>query len=305
MFGFLNINKPAGKTSRDAVNQIQRSVRPTKVGHGGTLDPLATGVLVIALGPATRLIEYIQDQSKTYRGTFRLGQSSNTEDLEGEIVMLDDPSIPTSEDIMQVLPSFLGPIQQIPPAYSAVKINGQRAYHLARQGSDPKLSARTVEIYGIELLRYEYPDLELEIRCGSGTYIRSLGRDLARALHTEAVMTSLVRTAIGNFSLETALDLNSFQGDQIASSLISPAEGLDKHPRIELDGEALRQLQNGRPLSIHDMPINTDQLHPLAFDQKERLQAILRPTPKGWRVAKSFWDSHGTPPLKNPPNTDQ
>ena len=304
MFGFLNINKPAGKTSRDAVNRIQRLVRPTKVGHGGTLDPLATGVLVIALGPATRLIEYVQAQPKTYRGTFRLGQSSNTEDLEGEIEILANPPIPTSDDISQILPTFIGPIQQIPPAYSAVKINGQRAYHLARQGSDPKLSARTVEIYGLKLLRYSYPDLELEIECGSGTYIRSLGRDLARALQTEAVMTSLTRTCIGNFSLETAMDLDSFQGDQIASSLILPAEGLRQHPRIELTTETLRQIQNGRPLSMDHIPMTEDPLHPLAFDGEGRLQALLKPTSKGWRVAKSFWDAHGTPPLKSSPTTD-
>ncbi len=300
MFGFLNINKPAGKTSRDAVNQIQRWVRPTKVGHGGTLDPLATGVLVIALGPATRLIEYVQAQPKTYRGSFRLGQSSNTEDLEGEITVLQQPPLPTLEEITQVLPEFTGPIQQVPPAYSAVKINGQRAYKLARQGSDPQLSARTVEIFGLNILSYDYPNLELEIQCGSGTYIRSLGRDLARALGTEAVMTSLTRTAIGEFSLETAMELDVIQGDQIASSLLAPAQGLHQHPGLELDAESLRQLQNGRPLLLDRFAADETAPHLLAFDHDHRLQAVLKPTTRGWRVAKSFWDAHSTPPIKNP-----
>ena len=297
MFGFLNIHKPMGKTSRDAVNHIQRMVRPIKVGHGGTLDPLATGVLVVAMGPATRLIEYVQAQPKTYRGTFRLGESSNTEDLEGEIKVLTEPPIPSRQDIERVRPTFVGSIRQIPPAYSAIKIDGKRAYKLARQGSELELSARTIEIYDLEVLSYEYPHLELEIRCGSGTYIRSLGRDFARALGTEAVMTSLVRTSIGDFRLEDALNLESLQPEALPPSLIQPDRALASHATITLDPTQLRQLQNGRPVGLPQISQN-ESSGPLAFDEQQRLQAILRPTERGWRVAKSFWDAHGTPPEK-------
>lgn len=297
MFGFLNIHKPKGKTSRDAVNHIQRMVRPIKVGHGGTLDPLATGVLVVAIGPATRLIEYVQAQPKTYRGTFRLGESSNTEDLEGEIKVLTEPPIPSRQDIERVRPTFVGSIRQIPPAYSAIKIDGKRAYKLARQGSELELSARTIEIYDLEVLSYEYPHLELEIRCGSGTYIRSLGRDFANALGTEAVMTSLVRTSIGDFRLEDALNLESLQPEALAPSLIQPDRALASHATITLDPTQLRQLQNGRPVGLPQISQN-ESSGPLAFDEQHRLQAILRPTERGWRVAKSFWDAHGTPPEK-------
>ena len=167
----------------------------------------------------------------------------------------------------------------------------------ARQGSELELSARTIEIYDLEVLSYEYPHLELQIRCGSGTYIRSLGRDFARALGTEAVMTSLVRTSIGDFRLEDALNLESLQPEALPPSLIQPDRALASHATITLDPTQLRQLQNGRPVGLPQISQN-ESSGPLAFDEQQRLQAILRPTERGWRVAKSFWDAHGTPPEK-------
>src|SRR4051794_5854504 len=159
MFGLLNIDKPAGLTSRDVVNVVQRLVRPHKVGHAGTLDPLATGVLIVALGPATRLVEYVQRMAKTYQATFLLGRTSDTEDVEGTVMELDRAPIPNAHEIDAALPAFVGTIQQTPPAYSALKVAGRRAYQMARRGEAVELAARPVEIHGIEVIRYDYPEL--------------------------------------------------------------------------------------------------------------------------------------------------
>ena len=199
MFGFLNLNKPAGVTSRDVVNQVQRLVRPEKVGHAGTLDPLATGVLVVCVGRATRLTEYVQRMPKHYSATFLFGRQSDTEDIDGQVIELADPPQPKRDQIEATLPKFLGEIQQVPPAYSALKVEGRRAYDLARRGEDVQLAARPVVIYELRIVAYEYPELRLDIVCGSGTYVRSLGRNIARTVGTQAVMSALVRTAIGNF----------------------------------------------------------------------------------------------------------
>ncbi|NOY30442.1 MAG: tRNA pseudouridine(55) synthase TruB, partial [Planctomycetes bacterium] len=186
MFGILNLNKPIGWTSRDAVNRVQRLVRPAKAGHAGTLDPLATGVLVVCIGPATRLISYVQAMPKVYQATFLLGRTSDSDDIETEVRELASPPQPSREEIESKLPDFLGEIQQRPPAYSALKVNGQRAYKLAREGLAVQLEPRPVEIYELRVTGYNYPELKINLRCGSGTYVRSLGRDLAEALGTGA-----------------------------------------------------------------------------------------------------------------------
>ena len=204
MFGILNLNKPVGCTSRDAVNRVQRLIRPVKVGHAGTLDPLAQGVLVLCLGPATRLIERVQQMPKHYRGTFRLGCHSPTDDTEGEVVPLSGATPPPRAAITAALGQFVGRIHQRPPAYSALKIGGQRAYHLARKGQAVTLPLRPVTIHALSINRFEYPELVLDIECGSGTYIRSLGRDLAKVVGTAAVMTGLTRTAIGPYAIDDA-----------------------------------------------------------------------------------------------------
>lgn len=159
-------------------------MRPVKVGHAGTLDPLATGVLVVCLGPATRLIQYVQQLPKRYTGTFLLGRRSASDDIEEEIVELQNVAVPTIDEVLAVLPRFTGTIQQRPPIYSAIKVKGQRAYDLARAGQDLQLDARPVVIHDLRVVRYEYPELVLDIGCGSGTYIRSLGRDIAESLAT-------------------------------------------------------------------------------------------------------------------------
>ena len=154
LFGILHVNKPPRWTSRDVVNRVQRLVRPAKVGHAGTLDPIATGVLGGCVGPATRLIEYVQQMPKQYRGTFRLGCHSPTDDVEGEITTLPDATIPTRTAVDAALPQFTGEISQRPPAFSAIKVNGIRAYHLARQGAAVELASRPVTIFSLAIHRY-------------------------------------------------------------------------------------------------------------------------------------------------------
>ena len=247
MFGLLNIHKPAGITSRDAVNRVQRVVRPDGVGHAGTLDPLATGVLVACIGPATRLIEYVQKMPKTYLGTFLLGQSSPTEDTEGEVTPLVNPPVPTLAQIEQAFPQFLGTIWQRPPIFSALKVNGKRAYDLARQGQTPELAPRQVEIHGLELVQYDYPQLQLRIHCGSGTYVRSLGRDLAAALGTAGVMSALVREAIGPFTLAQAVHFDELTDlSSVQNNLQPPLAALAGLPILELTPTEHTELSHGR-----------------------------------------------------------
>ena len=245
MFGILNIHKPSGITSRRAVDVIQRLVRPAKAGHAGTLDPLASGVLVMCVGPATRLIEYVQRMPKSYRGTFMLGQESNTEDVEGEVVALADPPIPTRDDLERAARALTGPIQQRPPAFSALKVAGRRAYDLARAGEQVDLAPRPITIHALTVVAYEYPTVTLEVECSSGTYIRSLGRDLAESLGTGAVMSDLVRTAIGPYTLADAIDPGTLTAANLPSALRSPLEALTELPCVQLDEQQARLIRNG------------------------------------------------------------
>lgn len=274
MFGLLNVDKPLGKTSRDAVNCVQRLVRPVKVGHAGTLDPLATGVLVLCLGPATRLIQYVQQLPKRYTGTFLLGRQSDSDDLEGEVVELLDPVVPTIEEVVAALPRFIGTIQQRPPSYSAIKVNGQRAYHLARAGKHVPMEDRPVTIHDLRVVRYEYPELVLDIGCASGTYIRSLGRDLALSLGTAAVMSALERTAIGEFTVESAIDLRDITKDLLAKQLF-PMEAAVRHlDAVELTRDEVKLINNG--LTI-ERPRHGFKGDVAAIDLDGHLVAIVAP----------------------------
>lgn len=284
LFGIINLNKPPGITSRQAVDRVARLVRPAKAGHAGTLDPLASGVLVVCVGPATRLIEYVQRMPKTYRATFLLGRHSNTEDIEGDIVLLENPPVPSRADLEQAARALTGTIQQRPPAFSALKVGGRRAYDLARQGHDVDLAARPVTIYSLDLLDYEYPRLTVDVRCSSGTYIRSLGRDLAESLGTAAVMSGLVRTAIGPFHLAEAVDPNGLTAENLPRVLRSPLEALAELPTIQLDADESRRVANGMTIrqqaDIANMPAETVGEFK-AVDAAGRLVAILAKRPNG------------------------
>ncbi|PQO42654.1 tRNA pseudouridine(55) synthase TruB [Blastopirellula marina] len=292
MHGILNLNKPAGMTSRDVVNIVQRLIRPVKTGHAGTLDPLATGVLVCPVGHGTKLIEYVQRLPKTYVATFLLGQQSDTEDIEGNVQTLVDPPQPTLAEIEAALPPFLGRISQVPPAFSALKVAGKRAYDLARQGKQVELAAREIEVYSLSILGYEYPELKLEIVCGSGTYVRSLGRDLARSLGTEAIMSALERTAIGDFRLENALNpTTDFDRETIERSLLPTVQAVQALPQVTAGQQDIVRLSQGKLISVEcELPGSHSGPYEVAVLNGEGcLVAVVQPGKEGgWRSVKNF-----------------
>jgi tRNA pseudouridine55 synthase len=221
--GFLNLNKSSGFTSHDCVARVRKLLNQKRVGHAGTLDPAATGVLPIALGKATRLLQFLP-QDKAYRATIRFGVTTTTDDLEGEVVQTTVASGLTLEAVKQVLPQFLGNIQQIPPNYSAVQVGGKRLYDLARQGQEITVAARSVQVYRIEVLDWrsgELPELDVTIACGPGTYIRAIARDLGKALTTGGTLATLLRTESSGFCLQNSLTLEQLEG-QIAAGTFQP-----------------------------------------------------------------------------------
>ena len=218
MHDLLLIDKPAGLTSFGVVARVRRLLsatagRKVKVGHAGTLDPFATGLLILGVGPGTKRLGEFLKLDKVYLATIRLGATSTTGDPEGEITITpQNPNIqvPTLYNVTATVETFVGRITQIPPAFSAIKINGQRAYKLARKGITPTIPPRTVTIYSLEILSYTYPTLTLRAQVSSGTYIRTLAADIGKKLGTGAYLTSLRRTQIGNFDLASATPLDDF-----------------------------------------------------------------------------------------------
>jgi tRNA pseudouridine55 synthase len=248
VFGLLNIAKPPGPTSHDIVDLIRRRIgRGVKVGHAGTLDPFAEGVLVLCLGPATRLADYVQAQPKRYVATVTLGAVSDTDDPTGCVTPVTGAEPPAPDRVQGVLKGFLGVLQQVPPAHSAVHAGGQRAYKLARAGQAPQLAPRAVTVHQIELRSYTYPTLELAVSCGSGTYIRALARDVGRALGCGGYCSALVRTAVGPFTIEQAV-----APDQVDLSrhLLQPVSALGDMPRVTLSASACAHLASGRAVQL-------------------------------------------------------
>lgn len=259
MFGLLNLDKPEGFTSRDAVNLVQKLVRPAKVGHAGTLDPLATGVLLVCIGPATRLVPHLHAFSKTYVADFMLGYTSESEDTESELQPVPDATQPTASEVMAALPDFTGRIQQVPPAHSAVKVDGKRAYHLARGGQAPVIKPREVEIHRLELLELNDQQLRLEIECSSGTYIRSLGRDLGKQLGCGAVMSGLRRTRIGPFTTGSAIDPRGLTRETLGEKLLPARLAVDDKPQYVAREEEVDALQVGlRVRPAEPLPMEQD-----------------------------------------------
>ena len=211
MFGFLNVYKPKGKTSHDVVAILRRITKIKQIGHTGTLDPFAEGVLPICIGKATRLIEYLKDD-KAYIGTVQFGTSTTTYDTEGEIVKTSSETV-NIDDIESALNNFRGEIKQIPPIYSAIKVNGKKLYEYARKGEEVKIEPRKVTINELSILNYNQDtrQLELFIDCSKGTYIRALARDIGQALQSGAHLTALRRTQVGNYRVEGCHTIESFE----------------------------------------------------------------------------------------------
>ncbi len=244
--GIIPINKPKDWTSFDVVNKLKYKLKPLKAGHLGTLDPMATGVLLVTVGKATKLFDLMQEKTKTYVATFQFGYVTDTLDATGKIE-LSCNTIPTEDEILNVLPKFVGKISQVPPKYSAKSINGQRAYDLARTGVEFKLKPKVVEIFNIKLLSYLNGSLTLEIECGSGTYIRSIGRDIAYELNTLATMTELVRTKVGNFDLNSCIDIQEI--DDVQNSII-PIKAILTFEKLNLNENEVFKLLNGQRLNL-------------------------------------------------------
>lgn len=252
--GFLVLDKPAGLSSHGCVARVRRAYGLKRVGHGGTLDPAVTGVLLIALGPATRLLPYLSGD-KTYRGVVQLGLITSTDDLEGEV--LEQRSVPMlqTSDLEAALAPFRGAIAQRPPTVSAVHVNGQRAYALARAGEAVELPPRPVTIHRLELLAWDPASgqLELEVHCSAGTYIRSLARDLGEALGCGGSLHSLRRTGALGFSLEQSVPLERLAAERLALEplppLIDPLQALAHLPQHQLNPEAMAGWRCGRPQS--------------------------------------------------------
>lgn len=247
--GVLNLDKPSGVTSRDVVNLVGKALgKSTKVGHAGTLDPLASGVLVVCVGAATRLIEYVQRMPKTYRAVIRLGARSDTLDADGTITETPDPVIPGLAEVQEALKTQVGTIQQVPPQFSALKVDGQRAYDLARAGREVELAARPVRVDAIELVAYEWPRLEILVTCGAGTYIRSIARDVGDALACGGLIEVLVRTRIGPFAQEDALDPRGLTVEAVNEALRPVTEAVASLPQLRIPAEAVQRIIRGQHL---------------------------------------------------------
>jgi tRNA pseudouridine55 synthase len=248
MFGLLNINKSIGPTSHDVVAACRRLLpRKTRVGHAGTLDPFASGVLVVCVGSATRLADDVADADKQYIAQVSFGATSTTDDLEGEITPTGSPP-PAPADLQRAASALVGRIQQTPPAYSAVHVAGQRAYKLARAGKPVELTARSVEVHAIELLEFAGSTARLRIDCGKGVYIRALARDLGRALGCGAYCSALTRTRIGHFTLDAAVNLNDLSPQNLPTHLLPARLAVADWPHVELGAALVAELQLGRPI---------------------------------------------------------
>lgn len=245
MFGFLNIYKPKGKTSHDVVAILRRITKVKQIGHTGTLDPFAEGVLPICIGKATRLIEYLKDD-KAYISTVQLGKSTTTYDLEGEVVEISDKT-PSLEEIEAELNNFRGDIEQLPPIFSAIKVKGKKLYEYARKGEEVEIQPRSVNISELELLNYDKENrtLELYIKCSKGTYIRSIAHDLGKNLNCFGHLIKLVRVKAGDFLVENAIKLDELSSvEEVEKHLIYPLEKLD-YQTYELNEKELELVSHG------------------------------------------------------------
>lgn len=286
MLGFLNINKPSGMSSAQVVAKLKKKFHIAKIGHMGTLDPMASGVLPIAIGKATRLFDYFLQKEKTYIAQFEFGYLTNTLDAEGEIVSTTF-SIPTKEQIEKVLPSLQGETNQMPPKFSAKNVGGVRAYDLARQGKEVQLQPKTVYIKEIKLLRPITPTIyEFSITCSSGTYIRSIARDMGETLGSLATMVALQRVKSGYFTIDNAYSVEEIE--DISKVLISPTKIFANYPIIYLNDQQFTHLQNGK--SVHTVEDNG--LYWLVYQSK--LLGLGECTNNSVKINVYLWeDNHG------------
>ncbi len=284
--GVLSIDKPGGISSHDVVNRVRRVVGLRRVGHAGTLDPLATGVMLVCVGRATRLVEYLVGRSKWYEATVRLGQMTNTYDADGEVVAERPFTHITPSQITQELQQFYGTIQQLPPMFSAIKKDGQPLYKLARQGIEVARDYREVTIYELELLDCALPDVQLRVHCSSGTYIRSLAHDLGERLGCGGHITSLRRTAIGAFGTDTAVSLDELTADNFLQHLLPMDTAVYHLHRVEFSDAAAQQLLMGQPVT--EPSAHAENTLVRAYDEAGNFFGIVQRLVNSWQAQKMF-----------------
>ena len=252
LHGWLNLDKPLGMTSFKALSHVKRLLNVSKLGHAGTLDPEASGILPIALGDATRLIEYCQDMDKIYRFTVNWGASTTTDDAAGEIIATQ-LSRPKKEEILSLLPHFIGNISQTPPRFSALKINGQRAYDLAREGEDFEIKSRLVTVHHLQLLDHGVDSSVFEVHCGKGTYVRSLARDMGEKLSCLGHIATLRRLKVGNFNEKNAFSLEALEKIVHSSGVYAPllplTTVLDDISALAVSESEAQRLRYGQTIS--------------------------------------------------------
>jgi len=251
--GFFLIDKPAGLTSHDVVNRMRRILRIKRVGHAGTLDPLATGLLVIAAGPATRLLQFLSGMDKDYYATLELGAVSDSYDAAGRIEIMAQAVMPSREEVEQALAEFIGEIEQVPPVHSALKIGGERAYEKARRGEMVEMKSRKVSIERIELVEFNAPILKIYCTVSSGTYIRSLAHDVGQRLGCGAYLSALRRTRVGHFAVANAA-LPEEEAIENAASFLTSAQALSHLTQRLVNEEQATRLRHGMALRENEFP---------------------------------------------------
>ncbi len=287
MDGLLLVDKPAGISSFDVIRQIRRVANTRKIGHTGTLDPLATGLLPLVVGKCTKLARFLSLDTKEYTFGMRLGVETDTGDSEGEVVRECGWQHIDEAAFRQAVAEFVGDIEQVPPAYSAIKVNGQRAYKLARQGEEVKLEARPVHIEALDVLGFDAPDARLHTRCSSGTYVRSLARDIGAALDSCAFTTSIRRTRVGSFRLDEATPLGEITPDNVSSLLLAPSEMMRDMTTYAASPSECTALSYGQSLVLSDDDATRLDLHVddnvAVVDPAGELAAVtrVRETPDG------------------------
>jgi tRNA pseudouridine55 synthase len=290
--GWLILDKPLGLTSTQAIGKARRLLGGKKVGHGGTLDPLATGILPLAFGEATKLIPYVMDGDKVYEFTIRWGEQRATDDAEGDVTATS-ATRPAEEDIRRALPAFVGTIAQTPPAFSAIKLGGARAYDIARAGGTPDLAPREVEIYELELL--SLPDADRAVfraACGKGMYVRSLARDLAVTLGTYGYVSALRRAAVGTFGLDRAVSLaklEELQKQGAANSALLPLQAvLGDLPILALTAAEAQRLRAGQGVLIRPERLDLIDCGMIFTEYQGVPVALVEPKAGEFRVVRGF-----------------
>jgi tRNA pseudouridine55 synthase len=288
--GIFNINKPSGLTSHDVVNRVRQLVGTRKVGHAGTLDPMATGVLLVCVGQATRLIEYIMAGSKTYRATIRFGLTTDTYDKDGQVIANADPSALTKETVTQALSKFVGEIDQTPPPFSAIKKEGVPLYKLARKGIMIQARPRRIRIEAINPIQWQLPEVVVDVICQTGTYIRSLAHDAGQMLGVGAYLTGLIRLASGNWSLDNAISLEVLEQavveNRLQSVLHAQEEAVVDMPGVQLSPAQARAVRFGQSIDA----VSTWNTSPVAgFDPSGKLVAILSTEQAGFLKPKKVF----------------